>query len=50
MLPIKPEAIITGKNAIITSAICQPRINAIIMPLQPKLTLVKIFVTLLMIP
>ena len=47
---MKPATIMTGRKEIITKAICQPLTSAIIMPLTPKLTLVKIEVTLLIIP
>lgn len=47
---MNPAIIMTGKNDIIINAICHPLTNAIIIPLPPKLILVKIDVTLFIIP
>lgn len=47
MLDTYPATIITGKKAIITKAICQPSINAMIIPLAPMLIFIKTDVTLL---
>lgn len=38
---MKPDAIITGKKPIITSAILYPTTNATIIPLTPMLTLFR---------